>query len=171
MSVPGTFLYFMSDKRVKLSGARLIEGQTHEFRILKKIFAEDGDGYFVVCDLWGYKILIPERYYTNYDFVPGQILSCRVDKVNCNGRMFIEPAHPVYREGESYFFPIESRGRDRNKAGSQEPYLLVRDVLGNICKVKPVHEDLWKSPPDKLECVIYRIKKGRPYLIIKTQRH
>ncbi len=158
----------MSDKRVRLSGARMVEGQVHDFRILGRITACDGEGYFVVRDLWGYKILIPERHYREYGFKAGQTLKCRIDKVNCNGRMFLEPAHPFYREGQVYKFPLEKKGSDTNSKGIKEHYFIIRDILGKQHKVKPVSETLWRSSPVDVECQICRIKKGRLNLVIKT---
>ncbi len=92
----------MAVKKINIPNARLTEGQWYTFRILKVVSLGEDEGWFVMQDPNGYKILLPKGFYEDYGFAPGQSVSCRVDKINCNGRMFLEPGHPHYKEGEVY---------------------------------------------------------------------
>jgi len=156
----------MEIKKVHIPNARLVEGRSYPFRILKIVSLGPGEDWFVMQDPNGYKILVPENFYRQYGFKPGQTLMCRVDKINCNGRMFLEPEHPHYKEGETYDFELISKGRRKNIINQDERYFIVRDVFSNEWKVRTYDRMLWEDPPFRIPCKVRRIKKGKQFLII-----
>jgi hypothetical protein len=159
----------MSIRSVNVSNSRLTEGHTFPFRILKEVELSPGDAYFVMQDPMGYKILMPAGFYRDYGFAPGQVIQCRVDKINCNGQMFLEPKHPHYNEGEVYDFPVVSAGQRSNLLDEPETFFKVRDVLGRQWEVRSPRKDLPEPLPKVIPCLLERIKKGRLFLRLKGE--
>ncbi len=156
----------MQIRKVNIPNARLTEGRNYPFRILKVVSLEPGDEWFVMQDPNGYKILMPKGFYGQYGFKPGQTVHCRVDKINCNGRMFLEPTHPHYKEGEIYDFELVSKGQRKNVINQDERYFIVRDTFKNEWKVRSYDPALWENPPKRIPCKLKRIKKGKLFLMI-----
>ncbi|HSV87021.1 MAG TPA: hypothetical protein VLH61_00100 [Bacteroidales bacterium] len=151
---------------VYINNSLLTEGQTYAFEVLNKMELAPDDGYFVLRDPLGFKMLLTAAYYIHYGFEAGQKILCRVDKVNCNGRVFIEPQNPWYTEGQTYDFIVAGRGIRISITGETESYFMVIDVKGLIWRVKippflPGH-----TIPDKLPCLVRRIKKAVLHLSI-----
>ncbi len=159
----------MRIQKINIPNARLTEGHWYRFRILKIVSLGQDDDWFVMQDPNGYKILVPKKFYEDYGFSSGQTISCRVDKINCNGRMFLEPAHPHYKEGETYDFELESKGRRKNIINQDEYFFLVRDLFHNTWKVRTYDEALWDNPPAGIRCKVKRIKKGKLFLMISGE--
>ena len=153
----------MHTRQIHISNTRLTEGSVLSFKILRTV-SMDGDKHFILLDPYGYKLMLPVAFYTHYGFAEGQTLRCRVDKVNCNGRVFLEPVHPYYEEGQSYTFPVLSSGRRINLAGMEQQYLVVEDRLGLRWEVVVPREWTALRKGDRVLCRIERIKKGVLYL-------
>ena len=147
-----------------IPNSRLAEGSYYHFSILKVVALDPGESYFVMRDPLGYKILMPAKYYTAYGFEPGQTIECRVDKVNCNGRMFLEPLHPYYREGQVYTFEVVSSGSSKNMLDQTTSFFIVKDVLGQTWKVISHTNQSIDTNPSHVNCYLHRIKKGKPTL-------
>lgn len=159
-------MLLMDVRQLHIPNARLEEGQVYPFLILKLISLEPGDNWFVLLDPNGYKILLPEKYYIDYGFKQGQEIRCRVDKINCNGRMYLEPMHPFYKEGEVYLFSLACKGQKKNILDQDEWYFMVRDMFDKKWKVRTFSGKLWENPPESIECKLKRIKKGKLFLVI-----
>lgn len=153
-----------------IPNARLTEGAVYQFRILKMVTMGPKDDYYILEDPNGYKILLSKSYYEGYGFEPGQTISCRVDKVNCNGKVFLEPAHPFYREGEVYPFEFVCKDKITNILDQEEQFFIVRDRLGKEWKVRIFDQEVWNDPPEKIKCLVTRIKKGELYLRTSKQK-
>ena len=153
-------------RSVNIPNSRLTEGQTYPFRILKSVSLGPDDNWFVMQDPLGYKILMPKGFYEEYGFEAGQLIHCRVDKINCNGRMFLEPRHPFYQEGNVYQFEVTERLKQKNILGEDEWLFRVKDRLGKQWEVRTWSRELWESNPGVLPCMLERIKKGKLFLRI-----
>ncbi|MGC8865749.1 MAG: hypothetical protein ACP5O2_08520 [Bacteroidales bacterium] len=66
----------------------------------------DGNRYLILEDAQGYRFFQDYKPYANYGLKAGTKITCRVDKINCNGKIFLEPAHPWFEEGNFYDIPI-----------------------------------------------------------------
>ena len=154
----------MHTATLHIPNSRLTEGNYYHFTILKVVALGPGESYFVMRDPLGFKILMPEKYYGAYGFIPGQAIECRVDKVNCSGRMFLEPRHPVYIEGQVYTFEVISSGSSKNILDQTEHFFVVRDVLGQTWRVVSQAGHLLPENPSHVKCYLHRIKKGKPSL-------
>jgi hypothetical protein len=154
----------MKIQSVRIDNARLREGNVYQFRILKIVSLGPDDDWFVLEDPQAYKILLPKYFYDGYGLAPGNSINCRVDKVNCNGKVFLEPEHPHYREGEVYSFSVHCKGQRKDILGADEYYFMVTDALNKQWKVRIHSKSLWDDPPKSIKCRLKRIKKGMLYL-------
>ncbi|MBS4012754.1 MAG: hypothetical protein KGZ97_03185 [Bacteroidetes bacterium] len=155
-------------KTIKLITGKLTEGESYIFKFEKKILIDD-DEMFIMSDPNGYKVLLPTELYSSYGFVPGQEVKCRVDKINCNGKVFVEPEHPVYKENEQYDFDVLESGIRKNILDESECYFLVSDVFKNKWIVVSPCDSLYDKSATKIRCVVERIKKGRLFLHLPDQ--
>lgn len=158
----------MTIRSVSVNNSRLTEGLVYPFRILKKIELDQQDHYWVMQDPMGYKILVPAGFYRHYGFEPGREVNCRVDKINCNGKMFLEPLHPHYQEGEVYPFTVISCANSRNILDEPEYHVEVKDVFGDSRQVVS-HSCIEVMPGQQVMCLVERIKKGRLFLRLQEE--
>ncbi len=140
----------------------LTEGEWFHFKIHNLVQLQDDSWYFVLQDINGMKHFMATENYKSYGFVVGDQILCKIEKVNCTGRVFLEPKHPVYKEGEIYNFDFISYSDS-----CHERVLLVRENLGNIIEVvvngtKKVDIDDEK----RVRCIVKSITKGRLILEI-----
>jgi hypothetical protein len=121
-------------------------------------------------DPLGYKILMPAHFYPHYGFEPGQTIECRVDKINCNGRMFLEPLHPHYTEGLVYEFDVLNSGVRINILDEQEYFITVKDVCGLKWTVKVYSAKNIENKNSRISCRLERIKKGKLFLALASDK-
>jgi len=140
----------------------LSEGEWFPFKIHNLVQLQDDAWYFVLQDINGMKHFMATENYKSYGFVVGDLIQCKIDKVNCTGRVFLEPKHPVYKEGEIYYFDFISYSDSGN-----ESLLLVRENSGNIIEV-PVNgtKKVDINDEKRVRCSVKSITKGRLILEI-----
>ncbi len=140
---------------------KLEEARRYDF-LVQKILKIGEKEYFLLKGPGDEKYLLREKYYRHYRIEINSIINCRVDKINCRGEVFLEPANPYYTEGEEYIFEISGRDIRINEAGVLIPVLIVLDRFRNELVV-PVSMagsyDIKKSRTVTLK--IHRINKGR----------
>jgi len=141
------------------------EGQNIRFKIKKHIELSETEKYFVLEDEFGRKQLLKSEFYENYKFKIGQDLNCRVDHINCSGKIFLEPEHPYYNEGKIYDFIIEKTEVSKNRLGDNVLLISFRDKTGNTasCLIENTDIQDYKTG-QKISCKLERIKKGKVYL-------
>jgi len=154
----------MQIKDLKVPNSRLVEGSYHNFEILKTVELVADEPYFILKDPFGYKLMMPAAFYLRYGFKNGDIITCRIDRVNCNGRMFIEPMHPVYQEEEIYNFNIVNRFSRSGLTGKPEFCFRVEDVLGYRWDVVVGKKKFNQYKDRTLDCRLERVKKGILFL-------
>jgi hypothetical protein len=145
------------DKVIKIK-----EGKTYAFRLTGIIDMPDGTEHFVLTDPNEVKHLLEKKYFQHYHFEIGQLISCRIDKINCNGKIYIEPCHPYYRLGKSYDFPLINIVGGENKIS--EKTAVFEDVF---CNKVELPMNLFHAPlkvGEMLRLKVIRIKKGQIYL-------
>jgi hypothetical protein len=152
----------MQIKEIIIPNSRLTEGSYHTFKLLKHQQFSEQESLFILQDSLGYKVMLPAGYYIDYGFTEGQDMLCRVDRINCSGRMFLEPVHPVYREGEWYDFYVEGAGSRQAITGLNEYYVRVKDIHNREWDIRLQHP--FNTSLETLTCRLERIKKGRFYL-------
>jgi len=152
----------------KFFSHKLIQGKYYNFKIVNLTTLPDKLDYYVVEDPFGDRQMIPACYYDDYGFRIGQVIRCRVDKINCTGRIFLEPLHSVYREGKVYFFDFVEIKKIFNKdTGKEEDALNLKDVFGKMAQVSFANYNVSTGfTTDKIRCKLVRIKKGKLFLKI-----
>ncbi|MBI9033885.1 MAG: hypothetical protein JEZ03_05380 [Bacteroidales bacterium] len=137
---------------------RLQENETYLFEIIRTVVLPGEEECFVLKDPFGKRHLLMAEFYRDYGFSPGKKIRCKVDKVNCNGKIFLEPEHPHYEESKVYDFEVVAQ----NKLGNYNGVLFsVKDIFKNVYQVfSPVRQNL----KDRLKCKVNRIKKGQLHL-------
>ncbi len=158
----------MRIRNLTVSNSRLAEGSYHFFHILKSIELGENDSWFVMQDPLGYKVLMPAGFYEKYGFQPGQKVKCRVDRINCSGRMFLEPMHPHYTEGEVYSFQPAGEGKQKSITGDEEFFFRVKDLLGYEWKVRVNSREQIPDMQQQVRCRLNRIKKGKLHLSLEN---
>jgi hypothetical protein len=84
----------------------LKEGCLYNFIVLKSLKLPDDKEYFVTEDPRGKKHLLLKSFYESYNISVGETITCKVDKINCNGKIFLEPQHPYLKDDHQYDFEI-----------------------------------------------------------------
>ncbi len=140
-------------------------GVEYDLEITKIIIIPDDQDYYVGKDENGLHHLIPARFYSSYDLKTGDTIRCRLDKINCQGRFYFEPEHPVYKKGIYYHFEIVGFLPDENDQNNGYCTALVKDVFGKNLKTEKFNMN--PDAPKNLStliCYVDEIKKAKPVL-------
>lgn len=143
-------------------GKKLIEGETYPFQFIRIVPLSDNMNYMLMEDPYGIRHLVPYDYYDQYNLQTGSTVNCRIDKINCTGRVFLEPEHPFYQTGSTFYFEIV-RFQEADKRNSL-PVYIVKDAFGNEIFVESERGFLNKREKGQLCCLIKGFKKGKPVL-------
>jgi hypothetical protein len=141
----------------------LIPGENHSFHVLKCILLPDGYEYFILMDNYGEKHLLPAIYYKDYPILIHSDYTCHVDKINCQGRIFLEPEHPYYKTGKIYNFKfLELMSLTTKKGGEKQYFKMLGENGGNAYLIKKNSIDF--DPDNWIKCKIAGIKKAKVFL-------
>lgn len=145
---------------------QLEEGKEYLF-LVEKLMKLPDNYYFILIDEWGRKYLLPNIYYKDYQIKIGKYIICNVNKINCNGKIFLEPRHPVYKIGDVDRFEIyQYEQRIKQKSKQQYYVLLARNEKTSKAAVVNYNAiDKFKLPANKL-CRVVKIKKAEVLLEI-----
>jgi hypothetical protein len=148
----------------QLQFQRLSEGHIYKFRVIGVVTGPDDKDYFKLKDPNGVRHLLSKELYHNYPFEENQDIQCRIDRINCSGKIYIEPLHPFYEYNRCYMFPVIRFDEVLNTSAETETHAVLLDKLGSEINI-PI-EDL---PPgtrvgDFVKARVVRIKKGRIYV-------
>ena len=118
--------------------------------------------HYVLKHESGRKMLLKVQHYVKYNFIVGQTIECRVDKVNCTGQVFLEPRHPYYNEGSLYGFKFLGIKSNEDNTLSQ----LVKDSFDN--EIQVFLSTMYELIASEVILKVEIIKKGIPILSIPT---
>lgn len=140
----------------------LKEGTYHIFRLSKLVELEDGKVYMILEDEEYFKYFLEYEPYKNYNLKVKSDITCIIDKINCTGRIFLEPLHPVYKVGEMYSFIVVS-----HLDGEDGGMLTVTDCYNNHVYVSGIRNSVIKyDEGSTIIAKVERIRKGLPDLTI-----
>ncbi|MGE0088391.1 MAG: hypothetical protein AB7S50_02825 [Bacteroidales bacterium] len=145
---------------------KFTEGDFYQFKIIDYTEIPDtNDSFFILKNQWGGKHLLKAFPFKHYNLTVGIDITCRIDKINCSGKIFLEPENPFYKPGEIYDFDVIRFSTHTNSVGEKESIIIVKDRFGheNSCSMP---ENL--NPEDigeRIKCKVVRIKKGQLFLI------
>lgn len=133
------------------------EGQNIEISLLREISLNDVDRFYLFQHESGDKFMLDKSMYPEYNFELGKKINARIDRINCSGKIFIEPEHPVYKEMKSYEFPVQNIV----SSTQTETDIIVKDCFSNIIPVK-VHPS--KKDKKEIFLTVAFVRKGIPLL-------
>ena len=138
----------------------LAEGCWYPFRVHKLVQLQDDARYYVLEDVNGLKHFLPAENFQGYGINPGDEISCKIDKINCTGRIYLEPRHPYYSEGKIYDFEIVKISN--SVIGSM---VVVKEIGGNLLEIllESRMEEVLKAK-NWVRCRVNSIKKGTLFL-------
>ena len=147
----------------------LVLNETYKCKIKKKIVEDDVE-YFILIDEFNDNHLLETSFFNDYNLKIGETYNFRVDKINCKGKIFFEPEHPVYKLNEIYEFYFVEKQTKTNKE-NQEFYLLIfTDNINTFCDMEVDKKEFENSyfPQQKIKAKVVRTKKAR-LIIEKTE--
>lgn len=149
--------------------AKLAEGRTYSFKVIKKISLNENEDKWILEDPFAYKLIIDASYYQHYNIKPLTNIDCLVDKINCTGKIYLEPLHPFYKKGEIYQFDVVEQKQETDIWGNQSNILVLSDIFKQttICKI----QNLYPILPIKINCKVITIKKGFPVVMPADGNH
>lgn len=136
----------------------LQEGHYYPFKVLGKVADVNGAEYYKLSDPNGIKHLLKAEWYAGYELEAGRTVVCHINRINCSGRIFIEPEHPVYKPGKDYVFEIAAM------PGRNEDTVVVKDVLGNLIELPAEDVPPGAKNGDGIKCRVTTVKKGKPVI-------
>jgi hypothetical protein len=144
----------------------LTQGKTYKFKIAKETVLPDGENHFVLMASDKSRHLLPFKLYGNYSFKVGQTIKCRIDKINCTGRIFLEPEHPLYKEKETYLMHyVRIENIMTSKKIKKAAYIL-KDDTGKEYHCIPADNSINQNLSNIIRISLLRIKKGIFYIEI-----
>lgn len=149
---------------------KLKEGERYDFLVEKTVRVGEND-YYLLKGPHGGKYLLAARHYMHYGIQVNSTVNCRVDKINCRGEVFLEPANPYYEEGRVYDFKIRGRDVRVNEDGELTPVLLLDDKSGNEL-IMPINMTGNYDPEksDHVSLPVKKINKGRIILTASSEK-
>jgi hypothetical protein len=146
---------------------KLIEGRKYPFTVLKTtVMPGDDQEYIVLEDPYQKRHLLPAILYRNHNLNPGRKILCRIDKINCNGKIYLEPEHPCYEEGRRYDFEFIRYEKRINQIGETEDVALVKDVFGNTLTTPVTEINREMKQEMTINCKVEIIKRGKIHLSV-----
>lgn len=142
-------------------GKLLKEGYYYSFKYIKCVTLEDDNKYMIFEDQFGIRHFIEYEPYKAYNLSISDNVNCLVAKINCTGRIYLEPEHPVYKAGNNYSFEIILI-----KECTESLQLTVKDCFDNQVNLTVDFNiygmlSVGKTIPARVES----IKKGIPELV------
>jgi len=141
------------------------EGESLDFFVRNKATLQDGKEYFVLLDPNGIKHFIEADPYVNYSIFPGTTIQCMVAKINCTGRIILEPQHPYYKVGQKYLFKVQQIEKETDSTR-----LTLKDHFGNEISLL-ISDDIQSEEfcGERVYCRIIAIRKGLPEVEIQAE--
>jgi hypothetical protein len=140
---------------------KLEEGKNYLFRVSKTTWFE-GEEYLVLSGPSGVRFMMLADRYKSYNIDIGSEITCRIDKINCKGEVFLEPQHPYYKEGSVYQFEIIGNDIRIDRVGNKHNVFIVVDWNNNEVSVpESLLEGSTSKVGMKVDLKVERISKGR----------
>jgi hypothetical protein len=142
----------------------LEEGFEFNFTVEKIIDLPD-ESYYILLSEFDKKYLLPTKYYDEYNLKIGKEIRCRIDRINCNGRVFLEPKSPIYSIGDKDIFTL-LEVKQKEKHRTKDKYLVIKAISSktNRAIVVDFSSCLNYSLGENYLCEILKIKKAEMYL-------
>ncbi len=143
---------------------KIEEGVIYPFKIVGVTVLPDETECYVLSDPNNVRHLIEKSPYEKYQFSLNQLVQCRIDKINCTGKIFIEPIHPVYKPGNKYSFPLIRFEDISIQKGVIQKMAVFSDIFQNEIFIPSEELSERFVPGNSYELNVVKIKKGRVIL-------
>lgn len=141
-------------------------GEKYSFSVIREVSPDDKEMCWVLESPTRTRHLLQKSMYPNLTLIPGDHIQCRIDKINCSGKIFLEPWNPYYQEGKFYDFIFDHTENITNTIGEIQTVAVVKGINGE----KGILPDPGKMPflqsGNIINAAVIRIKKG---ILILTQ--
>jgi hypothetical protein len=141
------------------------EGKEYKFLVEKELTLPDLSRHFLLLGPDAKKYLVPLSRYADYGILPGTVIKCRIDRINCKGEVFLEPRNPWYTEGKAYNFIVDGTETRTDSSGINIEVVIVTDKRGNRLSVPKATPGPFPERGAKLKLTVERITKGKVYLV------
>jgi len=105
----------------------LKEGETYSFKIYKTTVFPDGDEYYLLESPFKSKHLLSKKLYLHYNFSLNQVIKCKIGKINCSSRIFLEPEHHIYKINGIYEMNFVRTDRITNSKELKKDAIIIQD--------------------------------------------
>lgn len=142
-------------------------GEKYQCKIIRLIEVPFDGEFYIIEDPVKNKHLLKAEYFKDYHFKINEIRYFYVDKINCQGRIYFEPEHPVFKLNKKYLFKIVNH-IDSELPDNKSKAFTVKHKSGYKCTVfkdKLVKKNI--KIGDLIELKVIRIKKSHPILTQK----
>ena len=137
-------------------------GREYEFTVDSIVTLAEDEEYYVLKDTPGNIHYLRKKYFKDYNFVIGAVITCRVTAQPALFRHYLEPAHPRYKIGEVYDFLYSGTESYINESGEEVTKIMVSDGSEKDYIVNCVYfSDLHTEPGSTVRCLLRNIKMGR----------
>lgn len=138
---------------------KFIEGEVVPFQVIKLEQIPEQGSFFVLRHHSGRRLLLSAAVYSQYNIRAGTTIECKIERVSCTGKVYLEPMHPCYREGEVYDFKLLEGFKGGNP-------LVVEDCLGNRIEVQNATGTHQSAENETVTLRVGEIRRGVPTLLI-----
>jgi hypothetical protein len=152
-----------------MSKGKFTEGQVYEFVYIKNVILDEE--FLVFEDKDKERYLLPLQNYKDYNLELHKTVKCLISRVDCKGKISIEPEHPYYKIGETYDFKfvqmLVTEDAEFNpvmdKTYIKKDYeIIVEDIFGNTQRVVPKRWQRKKRyVAENTSCKVVKIIQGR----------
>jgi hypothetical protein len=140
---------------------KIEEGRYYKFKAIKTILLPDTSESLILHGPDGKRYLLALSPYVHYNLKNKAEVVCKVDRINCTGKVFLEPEHPIYKEGEYYPFIIDSMHHNEENNRDDMVVFTVYDAFGNKVNGNAELLESSVSAGEVVKLKVARISKGR----------
>lgn len=144
----------------------LHEGEYLSFKVIRIISIND-ESFYVVESPYKTRHMLDAEKYKNYNLFPDSNITCRVDKINCSGKIFLEPLNPYYKEYQEYDFVITSINVVYGRAGQKLSVATLLGENGFFAKMPLKRVDNYYIN-QKISAVVIQIKQANILVFDKS---
>lgn len=138
----------------------LVEGLSYEFKVHGVIGGQDEPG-LILSDPQGTRHILPTLPYQHLNLQGHESLWCKVDRVNCSGKVFLEPHDPNYQENNDFWFEYFNDFQGLDFFGQAQSQILIKDVYGRDWHVPEEAVKEYDQIGGRVLLTVYQISKGR----------
>jgi len=145
---------------------KLEEGKYYPFAITGSVILPDSSECFILSDVNKVKHLLYKKYYKNYNLKLNSKILCRIDKINCTGKIYIEPEHPFYKLGKTYHFIFDHYKEVENSTGKTEQLAVLKNGYSEDIYLAADEIERPIKKGNKVKAVVEKLKKGKVYIAV-----